>query len=262
MDGKHLLQTFLKPIRLCANYTPKFGGGEKVDVKAFRDLYGNDTFYSLIGLNDDLIYAAHRAAGGITSIYRQIGVGSERLIRQIAGDALNLSQDQIDWSYEYESSRGKIGVHKLDARIRLSDLDTAARQRFQNWIDAAKNVISTGQDGRYQPDGVVFEIRQGYKSADAKRQNADIRFAARANQDGLLPVVMVMSNQISKTIIDRYRRDGLLVTTGVVQDDPCISSFALTQNLFDFDLLDFFKQHQEAIQQEIHSVVQTLLTAQ
>lgn len=262
MDDKQLLQTFLQPIRLCANYTPKFGGSEKVDVKAFRDLYGGDTFYSLIGLDNDLMYAAHRAAGGITSIYRQIGVGSERLIRQIAATALNLSQEQIDWSYEYESSRGKIGVHKLDARIRLSDLDNSMRQRFRHWIGNAKAVISTGQDGKYQPDGVVFEIRQGYKSADAKRQNADIRFAARANQDGLLPVVMVMSNQISKAIIDRYRRDGLLVTTGVVQDDPCISSFALTQNLFDFDLLHFFSQNQKVIQNEIHSVVQTLLTAE
>lgn len=262
MNEEHLLQTFLRPIRLCANYTPKFGGGEKVDVKAFRDLYGSDTFYSLIGLNDDLMYAAHRAAGGITSIYRQIGVGSERLIREIAVDVLKLSQAQIDWSYEYDNSRGKIGIHKLDARIRLSDLDMPTRKRFQNWIHAAKKVISTGQDGKYHPDGVVFEIRQGYKSADAKRQNADIRFAARANQDGLLPVVMVMSNQISKTIIDRYRRDGLLVTTGVIEDDPCISSFALTQTLFDFDLLNFFTKHQELIRQEIHSVVQALLTAQ
>lgn len=262
MDEQKLLQSFLTPIRLCGNYTPKFGGGDKVDIKAFRVSYGADTFYSLIGLDNDLMYAAHRAAGGITSIYRQIGVGCERLLREVASDSLHLNSTQIDWSYEYESSRGKTGTHKLDARIRLTDLDTQTRKRFKTWIELAKSVISTGQDGKFRPDGIVFEIRQGYKSADAKRQNADIRYAARANQDGLLPVVLVMSNQISKTIIDRYRRDGLLVTTGILDPDPCVSSFALVQHLFGFDLLDFFERYQKVISQEVASVVETLLTAE
>ena len=88
-----------------------------------------------------------------------------------------------------------------------------------------------------------------------------LRYAARANQDGLLPVVLVMSSQISRVIIDRYRRDGLLITTGVTGDDPAVSSFALVERLFGFDLMDFFSRHHEAIRLEVHGVIKTLLTA-
>ncbi|MCX6277959.1 MAG: hypothetical protein NT004_07665 [Bacteroidetes bacterium] len=67
-----------------------------VSLSGFLKLYGSDPFYSWIGLDSSLMYAAHKAAGGMTSV----------------------------------------------------------RQTPKN--------------------GVVFEVRQGYKSKDSKRQNADI----------------------------------------------------------------------------------------
>jgi len=261
MDNAALLEIFLSPIRTCAAYTPKLGQSQSYNLDEFLHLYSQDTFYSLIGLDTPLMYAAHKAAGGMTSIYRQIGVGSERLFRHIAANSLSLSTAQLDWSYNYPRSGKADGVHKLDARVRMEDVDGATQKRLTSWLKSALSIISTGQDGKYNPDGVVFEIRQGYKSADSKRQNADLRYASRANQDQLLPVVFVMSEQIGLPIIERYRREGLLVTTGLLADDPCRSSFALSQHLFKFDLLAFFKGNQKVITAEIHSVVDTLLSA-
>ena len=80
------LETFLSPVRNCKMYRPKFGHGntgEGFSVDEFKALYSSDPFYSWLGLDTDLMYAAHRAAGGMTSVYRQIGIGCERLFRSI-----------------------------------------------------------------------------------------------------------------------------------------------------------------------------------
>ena len=62
--------------------------------------------------------------------------------------------------------------------------------------------------------GVVVEIRQGYKSADAKRQNADLRFGIHAYQENYVPAVVVVSTQVSETVIKRYKNDRILVLVG------------------------------------------------
>ena len=80
MTDAQLLQVFLKPLAVCENYQPAFGTTEEgLSVEDFHTLYGNDAFYSWIGLDSDLVYSAHKAAGGLTSIYRQIGDGAEQL---------------------------------------------------------------------------------------------------------------------------------------------------------------------------------------
>lgn len=87
----------IAPIRECMNYTPKFGhstsGGYK--LSEFQQLYGSDSFYKWLGLDNPLMYSAHKAAGGITSIYRQIGIGSERLVRG------NLEMDHLISTYAF-----------------------------------------------------------------------------------------------------------------------------------------------------------------
>jgi hypothetical protein len=81
-------ELFMEPIRKCKDYKPKLGGNNSdgVDLDGFKSLYGSDSFYSWIGLDSELMYSAHKAAGGMTSIYRQIGIGCERLFRQIIMD--------------------------------------------------------------------------------------------------------------------------------------------------------------------------------
>jgi hypothetical protein len=80
----------LDPIRVCARYRPKFGKGAKGDGLAFaqfRTLYQGDPFDSWFGLDNPLMYAAHKAAGGMTSVYREIGIGCEKLFRTITDPA-------------------------------------------------------------------------------------------------------------------------------------------------------------------------------
>jgi hypothetical protein len=87
--AREYLTTFLMPVRQCKKYRPKFGqgnGGKGLSINEFRILYNSDPFYSWLGLDTDLMYAAHRAAGGMTSVYRQIGIGCERLFRSVLFD--------------------------------------------------------------------------------------------------------------------------------------------------------------------------------
>lgn len=92
---KPYLDILLEALNVCKNYKPKLGqGGKKgYSLKEFREIYHGDPFYSWIGLDNPLMYAAHKAAGGMTSIYRQIGIGCEKVFRAVLQDTLNLSNE-------------------------------------------------------------------------------------------------------------------------------------------------------------------------
>lgn len=255
------LETFLAPLRVCETYRPAFGSasGEGLSLADFQKLYGADEFYSWIGLDSPLVYAAHKASGGLTSIYRQIGIAAERLLQEIIKDSLELTQDQIDWKYAYNKTRRQKAFHILDARISLCDVsDKAAAKRIAEWLDAAKH--KTGGDRRFRAQGAIFEIRQGYKSADSKRQNADLRFGAKSYQIGHIPVVAVLSSQVSETVIARYRDAGMLVMTGTPSNDATASTFAFFRTVIGYNLDDFFRRSSTAIKSAIHGLTEKLLT--
>ncbi|MFY7802571.1 MAG: hypothetical protein ACOVQ7_04010 [Limnoraphis robusta] len=72
VDEQLYLNKFLNPLNICKRYKPKLGQGNKqegLNLTQFLSLYGADPFYSWIGLDSDLMYAAHKAAGGMTSIF-------------------------------------------------------------------------------------------------------------------------------------------------------------------------------------------------
>ncbi len=255
------LEVFLAPLRVCANYQPAFGtsGGVGLSLGDFKELYGADEFYSWIGLDSPLIYAAHRASGGLTSIYRQVGIASERLLREIIKDSLGLDEHQVEWRYEYNRTSRQKAFHVLDARITVDDVTSDdSASRLQSWlVHALKNA---GGDKRLNVRGAIFEIRQGYKSADSKRQNADLRFGAKAYQAAHLPVVAVLSSQVSETVISRYRDAGMLVMTGTPSNDATVSTFAFFKTVVGYDLAGFFARASSAIQKEVHGLVEKLLS--
>ena len=107
IDTKYV-SIILEPIRVPASYRPKFGLSKSgLELKEFAKLYGADPFYSWIGLDSPLIYAAHKAAGGMTSIYRLLGMGCERLFRALLQDTLHLTETQSKWAYEIAGSDGR-----------------------------------------------------------------------------------------------------------------------------------------------------------
>lgn len=262
MNNDELLEIFLSPLRVCADYLPAFGTTNSAGLKLadFRRLYGGDEFYSWIGLDSPLVYAAHKASGGMTSIYRQIGIGAERLLREVIKVSFGLTQEQVEWRYEYQKTRTQKAFHYLDARITKDDLAREDAQRFAKWLGCVKR--RTNGDGRTSLKGAIFEIRQGYKSADSKRQNADLRFGARSYQIGHVPVVAVLSSQVSETVIERYRDAGMLVLTGVRSPDPTISTFSFFKEIVGYDLECFFVQNSDRIKDVIHALIAKLLSAE
>lgn len=258
---KKYLEIFLSPLHVCFNYLPAFGtsGNTGLSLANFQALYGDDEFYSWIGLDSPLVYAAHKASGGLTSIYRQIGVGAERLLREVIKDRFALSQEEVEWKYEYSKTRKAKAFHILDARISLANLKEDNQiERVRAWLEKARRAAHG--DARTQLKGAIFEIWQGYKSADSKRQNADLRFGARAYQFGHIPVVAVLSSQVSDTVISRYRDAGMLVLTGVHSDDVTLSTFAFFKQVVGYSLEEFFRRSSPEIKKVVHSLISKLLS--
>lgn len=196
-------------LQACVGYKPKFGRGGSVgtSLDQFRVLYGADPFYQWVGLDSPLMYAAHKAAGGMTSIYRQLGIGCEWILRSILQDNLGLSSEESSWTYTVPAPDGKSRNLVLDGRIEFDAVrDAAIRSRIESWVAEAGDTVLLGQDIRRSLKGVVFEARQGYKSKDSKRQNADIINASNAYANLYLPVLLLFSTQIDGSVAMRYKQ--------------------------------------------------------
>ena len=114
--------------------------------------------------------------------------------------------------------------------------------------------------GAAEPVGVVMEIRQGYKSADSKRQNADLRYGMRAYQANLLPAVVVMSTQVSEPVVRRYRADGILVLIGSRNGSSAESTFTFFKEVVGYDLAAFFERNSDRLKAEVTAILRALLT--
>ena len=166
-----------KALCVCAEYKPKFGKGRKagLTLEEFHQMYGADPFYNWVGLDSPLMYAAHKAAGGMTSIYRQLGIGCQWLFHRLLQERLGLSPDQASWKYQVPVPGNKPRTLSPDGRIPLEGIaQPRVRNRVEQWIEATYHKVLLESEIRPRIRGVVFEVRQGYKSKDSKRQNADI----------------------------------------------------------------------------------------
>jgi hypothetical protein len=265
VSDRRYLDIFMEPLRVCRSYRPKFGIGseEETTLVDFRRLYGGDPLYHWVGFDSDLMYAAHKAAGGITSVYRQLGIGCERLLRQIMQDVGSLSDDDVSWSFQIEKEDGSVGTLKLDARLLTEHIrDAKMKRRVEHWLRQCTDKLSIATTPTRTLHGAVFEIRQGYKSADSKRQNADLRFALRAYGENLLPVMMLASSQVNSAVRRRYHSSNLLVLIGSLSEDSTASTFAFYRDVVGYDLAGFFDRHCRVIREEVQAILLSLLSAQ
>lgn len=259
------VEIILAPLRKSADYLPKMGGSGEVDLEGFTGLYGADPLYHWMGLDSPLMFAAHKAAGGMTSIYRQLGIGSERLFRQVLRDQLALDADQVTWSYEILPDLDaedapkdvKARVLSLDGRVELEDVDdSTARGRIKDWIDAQRSRLNITAPLK----GAVFEVRQGYKSADSKRQNADLANAAQALGHGFLPVLTIMSTQINEVVHSRYTTGNWSVLMGTVgEGDPLRSTYDFVDQVVGYDLAGFFERNTSRLRAGMEDILRALL---
>jgi hypothetical protein len=195
----------------------------------------------------------------MTSVYRQIGKGCENLFREIIIDSTKYAnRTSAAWSYVTKTSAGKDKTLSLDGRLEFDDIcDPAVKVRVMNWVTEYCRVIKATVPAR----GVVFEVRQGYKSKDSKRQNGDIDNVAVAWAQGYMPVFAIFSAQIDGDLVLRYRnhRAGILVgrTDGASNE----SLFVFCQEVLGFDLAGFFTRNSPAIKLEMHATLEALLNA-
>ncbi|MEQ7420228.1 hypothetical protein ABQE70_11655 [Xanthomonas campestris pv. campestris] len=258
------LALVVNPIKVCAVYRPKFGQGAKgggLTLEQFQALYRSDAFYSWFGLDNPLMYAAHKAAGGMTSVYRQIGIGCETLFRTILRDAFDLTDDEVRWSYDIPTTAGKTRTLHLDGRITLDTItDPKKRGRFHQWMRDCADGVGVAPNVFDSLTGAVFEVRQGYKSKDSKRQNADIANASTAYVNGYLPCASILSNQIDGDVLVRYKAAKWAVLTGVVNtNSPGASTYDFMKDIVGYDFAGFFERNRETLRDEIDKVLNALL---
>jgi len=227
----------------------------------FQRLYQSDPFYSWFGLDNPLMYAAHKAAGGMTSIYRQIGIGCQHLISKILQDELNLSEEQTRWSYSTRGVNNKIRTLSLDGRIRLDDVaDRTKRSKIEKWIADICNSLDINEGISSNLQGVVFEVRQGYKSKDSKRQNADIANAATAYSQAYLPCLALLSMQLDEDMFYRYQAEKWAILMGRITNGSSLNStYYFMSEVIGYDLASFFEIHADTLHDEIARVLEALL---
>jgi hypothetical protein len=263
-QDKCYLDIVLEPIRVCTRYKPRFGQGKRgkgLTLEQFQKLYQADPFYNWFGLDNPMMYTAHKAAGGMTSVYRQIGSGCEKLFRTILCDSLRLTHNDVTWSYKTPLPTGKKRTLYLDGRVPLEGIsDDHRKQIFHTWMQKAAEKIGVDTKISNAPIGAVFEIRQGYKSKDAKRQNADIASAAIAYTKAHFPCAIILSTQIDADILDRYRNEKWLVLTGIVgKNDPLVSTYDFMRDVVGYDLEGFFQRNSQRLRGEVEATLKALL---
>jgi hypothetical protein len=255
------VQLMTTALDTCRTYKPRFGKGvgSGLTLSEFKALYGTDPFYHWIGLDSPLMYAAHKAAGGITSVYRQVGIGCQRIFHQMLQDYLGLSPEEAAWSYVVGSRK-----LSLDGRIETDDVKKPeVKERIREWMEGAGRIANLPEHTlQHNIKGCVFEIRQGYKSKDSKRQNADIANAANAYVHGYIPVMMLFSTQIDGDLMRRYKEHHWVVLIGKTTGSATESSYAFCRDVIGYDLARFFENYSPRIKSHIESILKTLLSPQ
>jgi hypothetical protein len=261
MNTKNLTEILLEPLRECTLYQPKFGTTNRsgISLTDFQELYGRDVFYHTLGLDIEAMYLAHKASGGITSIYRQLGIGCERVFRQILIEKFSLSEADVKYEYTKKRSDGSSQTLSLDAKIPLDLLPENAKRDVLCWIEKIK--IQIGFDIPLETlRGCTFEVRQGYKSADSKRQNADIANALQSYSDLYVPIVFVFSNQVSEQVVSRYQNSRIGVLRGIGNGDPLVCSYAFVKEIIGFDLLKYLSVNSIQLQNELKKIIGKLVS--
>lgn len=259
-----LLELFSNALDVCKKYKPQLGRGRSagLSLEQFQQLYSADPFYNWVGLDSPLMYAAHKAAGGMTSVYRQLGIGGQWVFKELLKRQLALTDEQAGWSYQVPKPDGTARTLALDGRIEFADVkNKSARQRVRKWTIAAARKLLVPPEAVSQLRGVVFEVRQGYKSKDSKRQNADLANAASAYSALYLPALFLLSTQIDSDLATRYTAAKWSLLRGTVGGSALESSYSFCREVLEYDLAAFFRRNSKQIQAKVHAVLETLLHA-
>lgn len=253
---RRYLDYLINAIQAAATKPPQFGLGRAVTLKEFHEIYGEDPFYAWLGLDSEPLYRAHHAAAAMTSLYRKLGDGCQDLWTALIQDQFGVTRDQAQWKYEIPKPGGKVTTRVLDGYIDILEFPSSGPlDDFRTWLKDAKSTLGA----RLNPRGAVFEVRQGYKSQDAKRAGGDVDNAGQIALQSCLPVLTVFSRQLPVPIARRYRASGWLILAGELSDDPLSSTYAFSHEVMGFDLAGFFDANVNELRTETTRVFAALL---
>jgi len=176
-------------------------------------------------------------------------------------DQLGLSETGVTWAYDIPNGTATKRL-TLDARFMIEEVKPSKRDQLQAWLEAGAATLQLAPNIGRALQGAVFEIRQGYKSKDSKRQNADLLNATNAYAQGYLPVLFLLSNQINEDIARRYQQGRWLILRGTLEGNNLQSSYRWFQEIIGYDLAAFFQTHQNVLQLEMQAVLSALLGTQ
>jgi len=177
-------------------------------------------------------------------------------------DHLGLSDSDATWAYTVPASGGK-GVRKLtlDARTPLDRIrNRAARRRILGWMETSCKMLEIDSKVCKVLHGAVFEVRQGYKSKDSKRQNADVANASNAYANGYLPVNLTLSSQIDSNIAERYVKAQWLLLRGTLDGTSLDSTYVFAREVVGYDLAAFFRRNRRKLRTQVEGVLKGLLS--
>ncbi len=160
------------------------------------------------------------------------------------------------------ASSGKSRLLSLDARITSADIANKERRDIvSGWVQKASIHLQLSPAIATAMTGIVMEIRQGYKSKDSKRQNADIANAAEAYTKGFVPVLLLFSTQIDDDVVERYQRGKSLVLMGTTVGDDLTSTYHFVRDIIGYDLAAFFQRNSLQLKTFTLEVLENLLRA-
>jgi hypothetical protein len=197
----------------------------------------------------------------MTSVYRQIGIGCQWVFVEVLKDNLGLDDESAKWSYTVRSRGNRPRRLSLDGRIPKGAVTNAlAKQRVIRWLESAAEALELPDARRRSLEGAVFEVRQGYKSKDSKRQNADIANASNAYAHDYLPVGLVLSSQIDEDVAERYQRARWLLLRGTLGGTPLDSAYVFFAEVLGYDLAALLRRNSAALKDRVDAILRTLLS--
>lgn len=132
---------------------------------------------------------------------------------------------------------------------------------MREWVEATWDRLLLRPEVRPKIRGVVFEVRQGYKSKDAGRQNKDIGNAANAYANLYVPVLLLFSTQIDGDVAARYVQSRWLLMRGTTAGPTTESTYTFYRDVLGYDLAAFSERNSARFTTEVESVLQKLLGA-
>lgn len=181
---------------------------------------------------------------------------------QILQDSLGLTRQQVAWTYNVPLPNGTARTLALDGRIELADIsEPNKKQKIESWVREAVGSVLLSDSNQKRLRGCVFEVRQGYKSKDSKRQNADVANASNAYAHSYLPVVLLFSAQIDPEIAVRYTQAQWVILRGTTSGTAINSTYVFSKEILNYDLAGFFERNSKRLREELENVLVALLQA-